>query len=99
MKLEKYELQFIETERESKDTSTEMFQKMFSTKDESRQKEEITNILNSINDNFVSGEASGSSKYMSALILRDLIESSFNPQTKVSRFFNQLLVHKIMKTL
>jgi len=48
-------------------------------KDEKSQKEAITQLFNKLFDNLTSNVSSPASKFMSAIILKDIIESGLKP--------------------
>ena len=56
-------------------------------------------FLNKINQNLNSHDASPRSKYMTILILRDVLESCIKPETKFNKLFSTFLNHKLLETI
>ncbi len=78
-----------------------MFNKIaeMGVKDEKSQKEAINQLFNKLFDNLTLPASSPTSKFMTTLVLRDIIESSLQPETKLSKLFTVLLSHKLFKHL
>lgn len=91
-------LAFIESEDEARSLSTEMFQKMHGA-EEKKQKELVNQFLAKINENVTSRESNPKSKFMSMLILRDVIESCLRPETKFNKLFTLFLTHSLLKSI
>lgn len=96
--MEEYELRFIETESDAKAISMDIFAKI-REKEEKGQKALITQFFNIVNDNITASDVSPASKMMSILILRDVLEDSLNPSTKLSKLFSVLLSHRLLETI
>lgn len=78
--------------------SSEIFNKI-KEKEEKAQKVLIGQFFNIVNENITAVDVTPASKFMSVLILRDILEDSLHPSTKLSKLFSILLSHKLLETI
>lgn len=97
--MQEHEFRYIETEEDAQLNGAEIFSKLLAEGNDKNQKEMIHELLDKINENLKSAGSSPASKYCSLLVLRDVSENCLKSETKLTRLFNALLNHELLKTM